>query len=97
MMDEHAIAPWRLDNPLPYWMRLTDPRNIPVYPIPLKKRHKYACIEPDGHTEYFDNYLDICQHYAIGTGALARAMQTGSIMLNKQVYQFKNLTKEAKQ
>ncbi len=96
-MEEHAIAPWRLDNPMPLWMRLTDPRNFPDYPTAPKKNNKYAVIEPDGHTEHFDNYIDICQHYAISTGTLSRGMQAGSVTLDKQIYRFQNLSKEKKQ
>lgn len=96
-MKEHAIAPWRLDNPMPFWMRLTDPRNLPVYPTAPKKNNKYAVIEPDGHTEYFDNYLDICQHYAIGTDTLARGMRAGFITLDKQVYRLRKLAKKVKE
>jgi hypothetical protein len=95
-MENHAIAPWRLDNPMPFWMRLTDPRNLPVYPMKPKKNYQYAIIEPDGHTEYFNDYSDICQHYAISTRALARAMKRGSLILERGIYQFQSLTKEAK-
>lgn len=93
-MEERAIAPWRLDNPMPIWMRLTDPRNAQAHSITLKKNHKYACIEPNGHIEYFSEYLEVCQHYAISTGTLSRGIHAGSLTLNKKVYRFQDITKE---
>jgi hypothetical protein len=81
MNDEHAIAPWDETNPLPIWMRITDPRNQPK-PFSFKKKSAvYRFTDEGGNHEDMATTVEINDRFHVGWKTIKDGLQRGFIFL----------------